>query len=531
MEEKKSFYNPDFSREHLEKDQLIYETFFQWADLRGVNLAGGLLSRLSLFGSILSEADLKGADLSGADLSTADLITANLHSADLRGAKGLTEAQVKAAKNWEKAYYSKDILKKLGLNDDHNETLIKKQSAGRYKPLLKIVGTLIGAYVGVFSIMIARHEFLAYRATIARANFMTMVSSGPPDALISAMASFGPLQNHKVSHKHKFLKPWKWFGKLRTPNKEPLLNWARSGSDLRAIDLSRADLSGADLSKVDLSKTNRRKADLSGANLADADLRGADLRKADLTGAKGLTETQLKSAKNWMLALHSEDFLKKLGFPSDHNNRLKQNNLSGYNLSKGDLSGADLTGVDLSNADLNGANLDKADLSGADLSKAELSGAKGLTETQVKSAKNWALARYSGDLLKELGIPSDINDRLKQNNPSGAILGAGNLGNGNLKGADLSGVNLSKGDLSGADLSKAKLEGAGLSGANLNKTDLGGTDLSGADLGNGNLSGANLSKTDLSGADLRGANLSKADLRGADLNGANLSKGDLGGQI
>jgi hypothetical protein len=61
-------------------------------------------------------------------------------------------------------------------------------------------------------------------------------------------------------------------------------------------------------------------------------------------------------------------------------------------------------------------------------------------------------------------------------------------------------------DLSGADLSGANLRGADLSGANLSGADLSGANLSGADL-----SGANLSRADLSGASLRGADLSRAE--------------------
>ena len=51
---------------------------------------------------------------------------ANLQEADLRGANGLTASQVKDAKNWELAFYGKDLLKELGLPPDHNERVKKK---------------------------------------------------------------------------------------------------------------------------------------------------------------------------------------------------------------------------------------------------------------------------------------------------------------------------------------------------------------------------------------------------------------------
>jgi len=52
-------------------------------------------------------------------------------------------------------------------------------------------------------------------------------------------------------------------------------------------------------------------AQLKGCDLASADLKGADLRKA-----KGISRDQIYGAKNFQLALYSEDLLDplKLGF-------------------------------------------------------------------------------------------------------------------------------------------------------------------------------------------------------------------------
>ncbi len=55
-----------------------------------------------------------------------------------------------------------------------------------------------------------------------------------------------------------------------------------------------------------------------------ADLVEANLQGAYLVGAKGLTASQVKEAKNWKLAFYSDDFLKKLGLPPDHNERVKE---------------------------------------------------------------------------------------------------------------------------------------------------------------------------------------------------------------
>jgi hypothetical protein len=96
---------------------------------------------------------------------------------------------------------------------------------------------------------------------------------------------------------------------------------------------------------------------------------------------------------------------------------------------------------------------------------------------------------------------SELMNRIKIKDLSGANLRGADLSGANLRGADLSGANLS-----GADLSGASLRGADLSGANLSGADLSGANLSGADL-----SGANLSRANLSGASLRGADLSRAE--------------------
>ncbi len=40
--------------------------------------------------------------------------------------------------------------------------------------------------------------------------------------------------------------------------------------------------------------------------------------------AQGLTASQLLEAKNWELAFYRDDFLKKLGLPPDHNERVKK---------------------------------------------------------------------------------------------------------------------------------------------------------------------------------------------------------------
>jgi len=71
-------------------------------------------------------ADLSFADISDSDLSNANLSGADLSDADFQKAKKLKPSQIKAARKWEDAFYSEEMLEHLGLPPDHNEKLQKE---------------------------------------------------------------------------------------------------------------------------------------------------------------------------------------------------------------------------------------------------------------------------------------------------------------------------------------------------------------------------------------------------------------------
>jgi Pentapeptide repeats (8 copies) len=122
------------------------------------------------------------------------------------------------------------------------------------------------------------------------------------------------------------------------------------------------------ISKVDLSEANLNGADLSLAKLSKAQLRGAELNRANLNGA----------------------------------------NLNVACLSGAKLDRAELNKAILSHANLNGASLNGTTLKNAHLRGTLLRGAKGLDPTQVKTAKNWELAKYDPELRKQLGLTSEL---------------------------------------------------------------------------------------------------------------------------
>jgi uncharacterized protein YjbI with pentapeptide repeats len=85
------------------------------ANLFGANLSGAFIDDANLIGADLENANLSDANLSGANLIGADLRDADLSSADLRDAENIAPEQIKKAGNWDKAYYTPEFRKQLGL--------------------------------------------------------------------------------------------------------------------------------------------------------------------------------------------------------------------------------------------------------------------------------------------------------------------------------------------------------------------------------------------------------------------------------
>ena len=118
------------------------------ADLTGAHLQHATLEHADLQGAVLKETDLRWAKMGGggsdlqdailweAKLQFANLVFTNLTGAelegailkcaDLRDAVGLTASQIQDAADWEKAFYDQELLKELGLGDDHNGRLEKE---------------------------------------------------------------------------------------------------------------------------------------------------------------------------------------------------------------------------------------------------------------------------------------------------------------------------------------------------------------------------------------------------------------------
>lgn len=83
---------------------------FQEANLKGANLQGAYLQDANF-----KRANLRGVNLKDANLTGVNFEEANLQGTNLQNAKGLTPTQIRVAKNWEQARYSKAFLSSLGL--------------------------------------------------------------------------------------------------------------------------------------------------------------------------------------------------------------------------------------------------------------------------------------------------------------------------------------------------------------------------------------------------------------------------------
>lgn len=165
-------------------------------------------------------------------------------------------------------------------------------------------------------------------------------------------------------------------------------NW--TGKDEKELDLVKgAELADLDLRYADVSGAFLAKAHLGPAHLEGAFLFSSDLREAHLLGA------HLDGATLLFALLNGAD-------------------LNTAYLRRADLRRADLRGADLRGAPLTGANLGGADLRFADLRLNISEFEEGLTVTanRFKTAKNWDEAYYDDDLLIELGLPPDHNEKL-----------------------------------------------------------------------------------------------------------------------
>jgi len=211
---------------------------------------------------------------------------------------------------------------------------------------------LIGIYIALFGVASQRYENRLDRIENRANGIFSQLGSGPKQAL----TRIPDAQRMKRPVKPELIDPKSVFCSFlcaQEPDEETV-------NALRNVVVSFKD----DLSNIHLNGVNLQRTNLFGANLFGTSLMGADLSEADLSRS---------------------------------------------NLQRANLFRANLIRASLRKANLSGANLWQAYLQEADLSRTV-----GLTAGQVKRAFFWKLAFYDDDLIRELGLPTDHNERVKK---------------------------------------------------------------------------------------------------------------------
>jgi len=70
------------------------------------------------------------------------------------------------------------------------------------------VGSIVGAYLVIFGLVDAKHQREENQASLERAAFITLVSSGNAASFVVGLKSFGPVQTMQATAEPSLFKPW-----------------------------------------------------------------------------------------------------------------------------------------------------------------------------------------------------------------------------------------------------------------------------------------------------------------------------------
>lgn len=104
------------------------------ANLNGADLSGAVMQHANLSRAYLTDTKLVGADFGDSNLDQANLQGANIRYSKFQHSYNLNAAQIRAAAEWQHAYYDPDILKQFGLPADHNDARAEYRKSGSQEP-------------------------------------------------------------------------------------------------------------------------------------------------------------------------------------------------------------------------------------------------------------------------------------------------------------------------------------------------------------------------------------------------------------
>ena len=276
------------------------------------------------------------------------------------------------------------------------------------------IAVIVAGYVGLYSIIEARHDRQLNFAANERNFFNTMVLSGERGSFITAMKNFGPTQTVSIIDEPSFLEVWTW-GQETQPNLEPLYSWALyrlplcrpeecGQPEAHRINLQDADLNHSKLERVDLHDSDLRFAKLNSSNLSSANLNGANLACASFIGSD-LKNAQLEEAFLKLTYLFGAN-LERANLRNAH---IEGHNPFAFLMNRTFVADGkvrtssqgipyELTSCGLTN---------KNGLAGADLKHADLRGVTGLHCALLTQARNWHLACRDPELACGEEVPED----------------------------------------------------------------------------------------------------------------------------
>ncbi|MGB3535473.1 MAG: pentapeptide repeat-containing protein [Microcoleaceae cyanobacterium] len=198
---------------------------------------------------------------------------------------------------------------------------------------------------------------------------------------------------------------------------------AKDGVSLKGLSLPKANLEQITLVDINLKEANFKGAKLQEANLKgsafeltqfqDANLSKANLQESVFLLAQ-MQQVNLSSANLQYADLQGVNLLEANLQRADLQGAYLFGNLQGVNFEEANLHHAVLEGSYLKDANFRSANLQfanlrEANLQGVNFEAANLQGVnfqnvKGLNPTQVQAGYCWEQARYSKELLDQLGL-------------------------------------------------------------------------------------------------------------------------------